>query len=148
VDRKEAIDVFGLPGLNVDIPLVDDEPSIERLLSGTQAVILCCGFDCSGRRVDEEALLARRVFDTIETKNSDFGVKKIVCVSRVVPSDWAFDGQNSGMQMLTNLLLKPLTGWRRPDQAFHNDMERKTRGSGLDYVIVRSPEACDESREG
>ena len=160
VDRKEAINVFGLPGLNVDVlpPLSSsDEAGLEKALSGAQAVVLCCAFDCSSSRARDEAALAARLLQGIEERRAagrgELDVRKIVCLSRVVPREWGLaEAGGSGVLGGLSRALRAITGGSNsgsPEaQALHAGLEARVRDSGLDYVVVRAPPDCDESREG
>lgn len=157
VDRKEAIEVFGLPGLNIDVlPALQDDAQLLKALKGAQAVVLTAAFgdDGWGRRgrAQEEAQLAKRVLEVIEDLRSagrgDLDVRKIVLLSRVVPAEWgvAADGEGRGP---LNVIFKALSGSNTQQiQSIHSDIEDCVRRSGLDYAVVRAPPTCDVSREG
>lgn len=160
VDRKEAIEVFGLPGLNIDVlPALQDDAQLLKALKGAQAVVLTAAFgddgDGWGRRgrAQEEAQLAKRVLEVIEDLRSagrgDLDVRKIVLLSRVVPAEWGAAADGEGGRGPLAGIFKALSGSNTQQvQAMHADIEDRVRRSGLDYAVVRAPPTCDVSREG
>lgn len=155
--RKDAIEVFGLPGKNVDMLELRAEMPEEALfkaIEGVQAVVLCGNFLQSSRGGEEDGLQRAllRVMDKARAGGgtravAKLEVKKLVCVSRLVP--WA---EASKKAFSFDRLLDLFGANTAVDDprfvAQHAAMEEGVRSSGLEYVVVRAPPVVDESREG
>lgn len=155
--RKDATEVFGLPGTNVDMLELRAESSEEaffKAIEGAQAVVMCGNFLQSSRGGEEDGL-QRGLLRVIAKARAGGGtravakldVKKVVCVSRVVP--WA-EASKKGLSF--DRLLDLFGANTAVDDprfvAQHTAMEEGVRASGLEYVVVRAPPVVDECREG
>lgn len=147
LSRKAAMSVYGLPGNNVDIIELKatqaeyDESAFLRAISGVQAVIFCSNFDNDCK---EESNLSALLLKAMVKKRvaGQLDVRKIVCLSRVVPKRWASTEKNF------DSVFKGLFGGRKTDRKQHEDLEAQIRNVSIDYVVVRAPPSCDETREG
>lgn len=160
LDRKSSIAVYGLPGANVDLVELKataaeyQESDYFRAISDAQAVVLCAAFSSSDGKGGEEAAMAQLLLKAIEKKRAAGGkqdVQKIVNISRFVPKAWP-GAEGSALSDFVGRLFGGNGGGRggsgTTGQALHSSLEASVRSSSLDYVVVRAPPSCDETRPG
>lgn len=161
LDRKSSIAVYGLPGVNVDLIELKAtaaeyrESDYFRAIDDAQAVVLCAAFSSSDGKGSEEAAMAKLLLKAVEKKRAAGGkqdVQKIVSISRFVPKTWA-GAEGSALSSLVGKLFGGGGGGRggglgATGQALHASLEASVRASGLDYVVVRAPPSCEETRQG
>lgn len=158
VDRQRLVDTFGLPGKNVDMVELRagmQQDAFFRALEGVQAVVLCGNFN-KAQVGEQEQALQRDLLRSMAMARAGGGsravakleVKKVVCVSRLVP--WA--GASAAPAFSASRLLDLFAANKAVDDpAFvsqHLATEEAVRSSGLDYVVVRAPPVVEMSREG
>lgn len=165
-DLTKTIELFGLPGNNVDIlPLSpsDIDDSFLKALSDVQALILVGNFNpklFGSSNYDEYFQIANKLIDlakkhkgkSVSDRNID--LKKITMVSRYLFSDE--ENNQPPPQLLSSLIEtftddQPLPSSLGLFDAFrkqHRDIENCVRSSGIEYSIIRAPERVLESRRG
>lgn len=151
---KQATDIFGFPGFNADIIELKgdetDEKTYAQAINGVQAIILCSNFNPQpewgplGNKLDSELATARNVISIAQkARQAKVGeVKKIVHVSRVVPSQ--LKCSTDPITALTDKVAD--NDIYSKFRSRHEEVEKYVRASQFDYSIVRAPPVVLEAR--
>ncbi len=157
---KDAVDVFGIPGFNIDIVIINkesNEKEILRCVMGIQAIICAPNFFPSFQPFSNELTtetssytICKLLLDQAESlrRNKKLDLAKVIYVSRFIPSEVVNrqGASTSRWLILAKLLLLEDPGSINvADTTFdmfrqrHGDFEALIRNYGFDYVIVRAP---------
>jgi hypothetical protein len=170
-DLTKSIQLFGLPGNNVDIltlSATSDEDSFLRAIKDVQAVVFVGNFNPSlfdSSQGDDYVTSVGKMMRCIMKNNgktsgdSEIDVKKVVLVSRCLGSDspqsnsirppTPFETISAVFNSFLNddplpISLRVFDEFRRK----HQGVEALVRDSGIEYSIVRAPERVIQSRVG
>jgi len=171
-DLTKTVDLFGLPGNNVDIlpltPTSDDE-SYKKILRDVQALILVGNFNpklFGGSSNDEYVAVAKRLLSIAKKLNGKeageekIDIKKVALVSRYLTSDLSSEAKTSASPSLLQSVTafvdsfvdeEPLPSSLGVFDSFrekHREMEDIVRSCGIEYCVIRAPQRVVESRRG
>jgi len=169
-DRTQAIDQFGLPGINIDmIELTDQSPDKKyaRAVQESQAIIFCDSLDPMPslflNKVRSRLVVMERLLETSkQSMEADVGeVQKVVLLSRYVPPPEGSPSSPTGnalsslsgylSSVVNNLLSGVMSASNEVYSSFlqlHYEAEKTVRSSGLEYVVVRAPAVVQNARPG
>lgn len=167
-DIKQAIEIYGLPGNNVDLVELNSESSnglYVRAVDNVQAVVICSAFDpaASGpfsklqNRI-ESLNIASKILDVAsdlsQSKGKSSQLKKVLSLSRYVPSEFLTAGSKSNLlDSFFGTGSSSLSEGRYNDfRSIHARFEDKVRSirenTGIEYAILRAPPLVDSIRDG
>merc|ERR1719440_180826 len=165
-DRKKAIDIYGLPGNNVDIVELNNFTSEElyaRAVEDAQAVVICSAFEPAGGGIFSglgdrkiELNVAERVLDiAVQANIAKVGtIKKVLYMSRYIPQQFITPASNGGPLdfIFGGIGSGSITGGQYDNfRSIHYEFEDIIRGlktQDIEYAIVRAPPVVDVTREG
>lgn len=149
---KGAINMFGLPGNNVDIIELKLESPLEsytKAVEGAQAVIFSGNFDPvmnlligSCRKYNQIAIKLLEIMRQTKQNTKGTSIQKIVHVSRY--------SEAVGMKLQNpfDLFENAESGLFSTFRSLAFDLEEAVRDSSFEYVVVRAPGLVEVSREG
>lgn len=170
--REQVVREFGLQGRNVDmVGLDDDNDDMERVLTGTQALVLVDNLRPSLREDKRGTLKVLKLLQTasqMRQQQLQQDLQKIVLCSRVLPTNLISNNNNNDISGIVKYWtdkifsivfeivtksrcscelssdLSVFSSWREQ----HQFVEDVVRSTGIDYNIVRTPKIVKKNRLG
>ena len=149
-NRKAAINIFGLPGNNVDILELYPESSLDsylKALDGAQAIIFCGNFEPKINLFLGEC----RAYNTVAMKLLDVAkagklsktvsIQKVIQISRYTTSKFTPASITDFISRSDSVLCSEFRN-------LNLQLEDYIRGSTIEYAIVRAPSIVESAREG